>query len=332
MMTDIHRRFIGLSTKVWDWPHPIGLTGAPEATLRPTCKSGQAHYAARRDHLKRLVNSVTAAWWRWLPPALATLLLASCATLPGPNAAGTATGPALPPPEATTAPTDLSPDATVGPLFAHGIRNAHHCTASVLDSPGGNLILTAAHCVTGTGTALQFAPGYDAGGTPDGIWTVMHAYADPGWIDHQDPDRDFVILQVADADRNGTPARLETVTGGNYLGASPPTGASVAVIAYNSGVSDRPTSCVAVVRYENGYPTFDCPGFSGGTSGSPWLTWDPVARHYIVHAVIGGPKGGGCVDSTSYSPPFDDAITSLLSRAATGTGGDSLPKPRDDGC
>jgi hypothetical protein len=96
---------------------------------------------------------------------------------------------------------------------------------------------------------------------------------------------------VADDDRDGRPAKLETVTGGNHLGASPPSGASVAVIAYNSGVSDQPTSCVAVVRYENGYPTFDCPGFSGGTSGSPWLTWDPVARHYVVHAVIGGPKG-----------------------------------------
>ena len=61
----------------------------------------------------------------------------------------------------------------VGALFASadytGSTAAHFCTATVIDSPAGDLVLTAAHCVAGasqgayTPGQITFAPGYDDG-------------------------------------------------------------------------------------------------------------------------------------------------------------------------
>src|ERR1700712_4975124 len=59
----------------------------------------------------------------------------------------------------------------VGVIFDDGLTNPHSCSASVVQSPGRNLVLTAAHCISGSGAGLQFAPGYVDGKTPYGVWT-----------------------------------------------------------------------------------------------------------------------------------------------------------------
>ena len=53
----------------------------------------------------------------------------------------------------------------VGALFtmSAGQLGQHFCTASVVDSPDGDLAITAAHCVTGTSGTVAFVPGYDHG-------------------------------------------------------------------------------------------------------------------------------------------------------------------------
>ena len=52
----------------------------------------------------------------------------------------------------------------VGALFtaSAGRLGQHFCTASVVDSPAGDLLITAAHCVTGTSGTIEFVPGYHA--------------------------------------------------------------------------------------------------------------------------------------------------------------------------
>jgi hypothetical protein len=62
----------------------------------------------------------------------------------------------------------------VGALFttSAGQLGQHFCTASVVDSPAGDLVITAAHCVTGTSGTIEFVPGYDRGSQPYGAWTV----------------------------------------------------------------------------------------------------------------------------------------------------------------
>jgi V8-like Glu-specific endopeptidase len=309
-----------------------------ETTVPAVCVSAHAEYRASLDDLAAILARHVGTALRWrrdqqrrtvgrVRPALVRALAASVLVLAG-GCAAPSSGSAAPPS------TESAPDPaiTVGPLFKDGNAVDHGCTASVVDSPAGDLLLTAAHCVVGTGAALQFVPGYDDGAEPEGAWTVMHTYADPAWIDNQDDSRDFAILQVADQDRHGRQVNVEAVTGGNQLGMSPDNGSSVKVIAYNAGHGDEAKVCTATVRYEGGYPTFDCPGFTGGSSGSPWLTWSPSPRRYVVHAVIGGLRHGGCLDTTSYSSPFDGAVQTLLDRAATGTDPDTLPQSASDNC
>jgi len=220
-------------------------------------------------------------------------------------------------------------------LFRSGPTGNHSCTASVLDSPAGNLILTAAHCVTGTGSGLLFAPGYHDGVAPYGFWTVEQAYADPDWLTTQDIDHDYVILQVADRPTAGGAVRsvnLEATTGGNRLGSVPDAGQAITVVAYDAGVNDKPVRCDTVVRDEGAHPAFDCPGFSAGTSGGPWLAVAPNAGGLLVRALIGGPNYGGCVDTTSYSPAFGQPIFDLLAYASNGNPPSTLPPPTGDGC
>ena len=61
----------------------------------------------------------------------------------------------------------------VGALFSTsaGKLSQHFCSASVINSPHGDLVITAAHCVTHTSGTVVFVPGYNNGTTPYGVWT-----------------------------------------------------------------------------------------------------------------------------------------------------------------
>lgn len=183
--------------------------------------------------------------------------------------------------------------STVGPVFRSGLTIPHACTGSVVDALSRNLVLTAAHCLSGTAAGWLFVPGYEAGHTPYGVWTVTHAYVDPAWIAHQDPQHDYALLQVADQSRDGRRRHLEDVTGGNVLGIAPWPGRPITDIAYNAGINDAPIRCAAPTYGTAGYPSINCHGFVGGSSGSPWLVPMPgTARHFVV-GVIGGLHQGG---------------------------------------
>ena len=77
---------------------------------------------------------------------------------------------------------DFAGTPAVGALFttSAGKLGRHFCTASVVNSPDGDLVITAAHCVSGT-SGIVFVPGYDRGATPYGMWTVSKIYADQSW-------------------------------------------------------------------------------------------------------------------------------------------------------
>ena len=89
--------------------------------------------------------------------------------------------------------------ATVGALFGEssGKLSSHFCTASVVDSPHGDLAITAAHCVTGTSRQMVFVPGYANGTEPYGVWQVTRVYTDAAWQSAQDPDDDVAFLQLS---------------------------------------------------------------------------------------------------------------------------------------
>jgi hypothetical protein len=66
---------------------------------------------------------------------------------------------------------------------------------------------------------------------------------------------------------------------------------------------------------------FTCDGFTGGTSGGPFLTGRgpaAAAGGGVVIGLIGGFEQGGELASVSYSPRFGRAVQSLYRTAERG--------------
>ena len=231
-------------------------------------------------------------------------------------------------PPGTPTATNFAGVPSVGAIFDDGLANPHSCSASVVRSPRKNLVLTAAHCISGTGAGLQFAPGYVDGATPYGVWTVQRVWVSPRWIKSQDPHDDYAFLQVAPA-KNGT--KLQDVTGGSVLGVAVPSGVTVTDIAYPYGIDDEPITCTNTIVYTSGYPTFNCHGYPGGTSGSPFLL-TPRRGPNIVVGVIGGLHQGGCFEWNSFSSPFGLRTYVTYLRAVLGLRADNVPAAGSDGC
>ena len=220
---------------------------------------------------------------------------------------------------------------TVGALFVPGgYPTLHTCTASVIRTTAGNVIMTAAHCISGTGAGYQFAPGYRNGKTPYGVWDVTAAFGAPGWINKQDPRRDYAFLTVADRTINGKSRTIQSVTGGSPLGRTLRADDVVTVIGYALGRNDEALRCTTTVYVHDTYPAFNCDGFPGGTSGSPWLR--KTSHGPVVGGDIGGLHQGGCTPQTSYSPPLNRPAHAALDRAAHNRRPDVFPAPGSDGC
>ncbi|MCX4754878.1 trypsin-like serine peptidase [Kitasatospora purpeofusca] len=213
-------------------------------------------------------------------------------------------------PLGTTATAPATPEAaTVGALFTGAVRPGNHfCTASVLHSTTGNLLITAAHCLDDP-SGVVFAPGYRDGKAPYGTWRVTAVHTTTGWSRGGDPDEDFAVLETA-ADATGR--RVEDVVGGNTLGTDEPFGATVRLYGYPAG-GESPLLCSNTTGRQSTYQrVIDCPGYPGGTSGGPWIS---TATGHVVGA-IGGYQQGGDTDGTSYSAYFDHTVAALYAEAA----------------
>jgi V8-like Glu-specific endopeptidase len=219
----------------------------------------------------------------------------------------------------------------IGGLYASPRATQHGCTASVVQSPRGNILMTAAHCVSGRGVGMVFAPGQHGAQTPYGRWTVTAAYVEPRWMTGQDPQADVAFLSVAPRRVDGVSMEIEQVTGAYALGATAVRGEQVTITGYPAGSTNAPITCATKVYLSGTYASFDCRGFVDGTSGSPWLR---ATKHgpQIV-GVIGGLDQGGCEDYTSYSSPLGHDARIAYRRASRSSGaGDVVPRPRGDGC
>ncbi|WP_343710512.1 trypsin-like peptidase domain-containing protein [Mycobacterium sp.] len=216
----------------------------------------------------------------------------------------------------------VNPDPRVGVIFLGG-GDLHVCTGSVLHSPGGDLVLTAAHCLP-AGFPVTFVPGFADAAPAGDVWTVTAVYLDPRWVAARDPRADYAILRVSRAGGRSVEAQAGSAF---TLGAAPARGSRVTVTAYAAGVGGRPIGCQAGTGITaGGFPELPCAGLVDGTSGAPWVSGSTVT------GVIGGLDGGGCTDDVSYSPPFDDHTAALVARAEAGGPGDTAPSGIDDPC
>ncbi len=209
---------------------------------------------------------------------------------------------------------------SVGVLFYVGddMRN-HFCTASVVHSPKGNMIITAGHCSHGDEAA--FVPDYrqGSGKQPFGVWAVDREFVDPRRDSTgEDSDLDFAFATVKP---DGRGRQIERVTGANRLVRTPGYTNRTTVIGYPSSdadAADQAIRCTAMTTRLEGYKQLQmrCDGFYSGTSGSPWLIrFDERTKTGDLIGVLGGLNGGGPdgdeSDKVSYSPINDDEIFKL---------------------
>ncbi|MGW6575346.1 S1 family peptidase [Streptomyces sp. NPDC054945] len=223
-----------------------------------------------------------------------------------------------------------------GRMFLVKNGGAYFCTASVVSSPGRNLVLSAGHCLLGSDTQqVAFVPQYtQAKPQPYGMFPVLR---DAGghskiWIDpryrSQGVDRaaalDVAFAQVG-PDARGFP--VEAVVGGNRL----VTGAAYAqarvMLIGHPASAARPRVCVnrttkftsVDARIPGSFLRINCTGYPGGTSGGPFVTrYDARTGTGDVVGVIGGWKTGGDKADTSYSSYFGADIRKLYEKAVAG--------------
>ena len=208
--------------------------------------------------------------------------------------------------------------SAVGALFSEssGKLSSHFCTASVVDSPHGDLAITAAHCVTGTSGQIAFVPGYVNGTEPYGVWQVTKVYTDAAWQSGQNPDHDVAFLQLSGAPGS---AAVETVTGAEHVATDAAAGGLVRAIGYPD-TADLPVSCVNWTKvFSATQLEFDCGGFPNGTSGGPFLAdVSASSGQGTVIGVIGGYEQGGDTPQVSYSVSFGTAVADLYEAAEAG--------------
>jgi V8-like Glu-specific endopeptidase len=217
----------------------------------------------------------------------------------------------------------------VGALFlrTNGHLGRHFCTASVVHSPAGNLLLTAAHCMHGLKLKpaghVVFAPGYHKGHLPLGLWVVTTEFVTSDWASKHDPNDDFAFLVVS-----GHP--IERKVGAERLSTGTHLPVTVRVIGYPDA-TNSPIRCTAKAR---AFTTrtlrqmkFVCGGYTSGTSGGPFLRHvNTKTGNGLIIGVIGGYQQGGNTPAISYSPMFEFSIATLY-KTATSPGPSPSPTP-----
>ena len=209
----------------------------------------------------------------------------------------------------------------VGTLFgtSDGSLTSHHCTGSVISSPEGDIVVTAAHCVydsSGAETDLAFVPEYDNGSMPYGVWDVSAVYVASQWVSDRNPDYDVAFIVVHNTSVSGT---IQDEVGADTLAVDQSYTDLTTVIGYPSDTNEPITCTNYTTEFSSTQLQFDCDGYPGGTSGSPFLT-DVNSKTGLgtVVGVIGGYEEGGYSPDVSYSVRFTDWVSALLAEAEKG--------------
>ncbi|MEU5598617.1 trypsin-like peptidase domain-containing protein [Streptomyces sp. NPDC020298] len=207
--------------------------------------------------------------------------------------------------------------ARVGALFdadrVGKLAGGHFCTASVVHSAHGNLIVTAAHCVDGDdGGDSVFVPGYRDGKAPYGVWKVTRRFLPDGWSKGQDEDSD-VAFAVVEGLGGARGKRIEDVVGANRFATRTTTGATAVTVTGYPNSDEAPLICTnKPSAHSDTQQRISCPDFAGGTSGSPWVNGD----HEVV-GILGGHEQGGTTPDISYSVVLGAEAAELYGDAAS---------------
>jgi V8-like Glu-specific endopeptidase len=299
----------------------IGLTigvpaGASAPTVtRPTVTQPTDSPGAGAQAVTYVVSAAAqrSALAFWTPRLMAAATAA--VSLPSPAGVSADAPDALIAPQGTPTATKFSGLAAVGTLFYTTGSKEHFCTASVIDSAPGDIILTAAHCVYSSGyaTKVAYVPEYHSGTRPLGTWAVRAITVAAGWRTTHDPNLDFAFLALA-------PLRdkhVQSVTGGLTLALHSSYAQAIEVVAYNDGDNDPVRCLTRSFEFRPGQQEFYCHDYRTGSSGGPWITGLNLRTGTgAVHGVIGGYEEGGDYEWASFSAYFGAQFAALFKEAA----------------
>lgn len=190
-------------------------------------------------------------------------------------------------PLAGTQAANLTISNTQGKVFGTLDGFDYVCSGGTVNSPQGDMVFTAGHCVNdGNGnfaTNWVYVPAYDHGSTPFGIWTAFELSTFNNWRFGGDLNFDVGVANVTD---NNNPFSLVQNTGANGLqyDANDSFGYTPNVTVW--GYPAAPPFTGEQAEYCSNVPTFTLTSLTvvppvsqlvtgcamtGGASGGPWL-------------------------------------------------------------
>jgi V8-like Glu-specific endopeptidase len=183
----------------------------------------------------------------------------------------------------------------IGKLFLAG--NAS-CTASVISSK--NIIVTAAHCCwdrtknTWIG-GWSFAPAYNSGNAPYGVFNYADARVPNSWINNGDIPSDVCLIRLQN-DEAGHPVTYYTGWLGRAWSQSPVQNMHTFGYPGNIGGANSLESCVAKSSAQpascgSGVLNMAC-NMTYGSSGGPWIMNYGAANQ--VNATVHGYSSQTC--------------------------------------
>jgi hypothetical protein len=188
---------------------------------------------------------------------------------------------------------------SVGALFTGG---AHFSTGSVIACPGRDLILTAAHSLTGKDPAdVTFVAGYGVAEVPP-VFQLTRVFFPPLWLAERNIDNDFAIAQVTPALTPLMPLSIAT----GWRQAQP----SVVVPSYPDAMSTQLVGEGTTEAFGASQMMFRYDGYTDGTSGSPFIVYGDN-----VIGALGGYQQGGDTPDVSYAACFRENMAQLLATA-----------------
>jgi len=199
----------------------------------------------------------------------------------------------------------------VGRVFftdaASGRRSS--CSASVVASDSGNLLLTAGHCVYSRGWHRDwiFVPSYDQGKRPFGVWRAEWFVTPSRWITHGRPEDDVAFVKVASSGG----VRILDRVGGNGIRPGAATGRRRTVLGYPflpPYRGDRQHYCEGVTRSEGRRMRMAC-RLTTGASGGPWL--DSYDRSTGFGYIGGVTTNTDLANTTLWSPLLGGDVWTL---------------------
>lgn len=168
----------------------------------------------------------------------------------------------------------------VGKVFFTVNGADYVCSGNAVASGNGSTVSTAGHCVNEAGTWASnwvFAPGYDNGQTPYGLWSASDLFATDQWVAQEDMNYDVAFATVEP--ESGTATLTETV-GGSGIEFNTDRGALYTSFGYPAAApfdGETLEQCQGTGFDDTLGGTddqgIDC-DMTGGSSGGPWFVGD----------------------------------------------------------